>query len=567
MASRWDAVARKIADLPRKAFKERLDGANEADRHKLLRMRLRWRIDEFGELVIRPIIGRTMPWYGWNAVNLQILEWPADRFEDRPKGLNQQFLMWAPRGSAKTTTSKIRTLHALVYGLDAGMVLVAAGEDAAVGWLRTLRSWVQAGSPWMKRLWPRFGVRGSQEELIFSGGESDNSIALHARGWTSEQIRGLNFEAARPTRLILDDIESDGTTSSLAVRDKAESKLLTEVFGLLPLEGGGYTEWQATPVHHDCLSARGFRRSPSLAAFDLTRYKAVIRWPESPRWAECKAIFLDYGLGDGRARQAAAYTFYLAHRAEMDAGAEVLDPERLPIFAAFIKRWGMSESAWRREYETDPKASSGRLFDSSTWATYRWVDRDTLVCGTRTVRIGALRIKAHWDPSDGGDDGGFAIVGAEARAVRVNQGRGILAPERGYVLHSEAIPVKATEQVVIVVQRCKDFGLAELSYEANQMSSMLRQALLDECQRQGITIDLVPIVTTENKNKRLAGMEAPVSTAAMVFDVAMPAADKAEFDDFNPARKDNRDNVMDAIQRAYESATDSRVQWGQRPLG
>ena len=52
----WDEAALEVGSWSRDRFGAELDKATRIDKDKLLRLRLRWHIDEFGELIVRPLV-------------------------------------------------------------------------------------------------------------------------------------------------------------------------------------------------------------------------------------------------------------------------------------------------------------------------------------------------------------------------------------------------------------------------------------------------------------------------------------------------------------------------------
>jgi len=75
-----------------------------------------------------------------------------------------------------------------------------------------------------------------------------NGAILIARG-RGGQVRGLNFRARRPNRIILDDVEDDGTVESPTVRSKTESWFYSSVekAGQL-MDGAVDEEWAQQPL-------------------------------------------------------------------------------------------------------------------------------------------------------------------------------------------------------------------------------------------------------------------------------------------------------------------------------
>lgn len=587
---RWDAESRTVAAESLPDFRARLAGSMEVDRRRYQRMRWRWRLDEFAAEVVGPLMRRRSRWYPNNPVNDEILGWPAQHWRQRPAdGRTTQVLVWAPRGSAKTTTMKERAFHAGLFGLEAGIVVIASGATAAYAWTRTLEQWCADLPAETRAILGGPVIDGPDEMITLHCDGSD--VAYHARGWDSAQIRGLNEGAARPTAAYLDDIESAKTTSSPDVRDRAQAKLLEQVMPMLPNEGGGIVYWSATPVHDDCTSARAVRRAEGLRRWAVSRHRAVLRWPESPRWEECRRIYLDVdgAVASLQARGmvvdpvavqdeqvSLATEYHDAHADEMDAGAEVMDPHRLPILACYMRRWDIGDEAFEREYQTSPAPRRpGAIFDPQAWVTMYPVTRGRVTADAAPVDAAARnrlaqwiadhpgmdvpaavvtsggqryaidRPVAHYDPSDGGDPGALAI------GCRLPDGRAV-------VLYVHEHTGRMSAQMADYVATCDAWG-ADLQAEANMMHEAERlelQRLWADMNRRRVDTDRRPLGLTfqhthEDKEQRIRSLDTPFQHGRLcvLHGIDDVLARRAAV--WDPARN-NVDDVLDAVQRVAE---------------
>jgi hypothetical protein len=464
-------------------------------------------------------------------------------------------------------------LHDALYCLEGGILTVCSGDVAARAWVSTVTQWIARRPPIARELWPDVEVTGAATSRVVHG--PYGACAIHARGWASEQIRGIADGVARPTLAILDDIETPATTSSPAVREKAQLKLLEQLLPVLPNEGGGAVLWLATPVDEDCLSARA--QKGQIRGWATSRYRAVLSWPDpstAPMWAECERLYLDVdgAAASLRARglpvtpvatqdeQRRIATDYHAAHPEMDAGAVVLDPHRMPILAAYMRRWDIGDEAFEREYQTEPSVRrTGAIFDPARWrravvVAPSWSPRvaptAALVSG-QTTSLAAVRMVAYYDPSDGGDAGACAIGG------QLPDGRCLLVA-------AQALPGRMLEQMDPTIAAC-DVWDADLAAEANMMHDSERAALRARWaamnrRREGQgrrVLSLTFPATTENKAQRIRSADVPLSThRAIVGSTCSPALD-AQALAWRPDI-DGPDDILDAMQRVIERCSGAR---------
>lgn len=547
--NRWDTTAFRVAALPRERFRDTYHAAGAADRSELLRMRLRWRVSEFADFLIRPIVERAgQRWFADCDFQRQVYSVLPLRASDRT-GVRQRLVL-GPRGVSKTTTARIRAFHSMIYGLDGLQLAIAYNDPMAMRWIEPLAKWVKQPGPNFRDLWPKLRVRHDQHRVEIS--DAGQRATMLAIGFTGG-IRGANIDLVRPTQMFLDDVEAEENSRSEASRAATLEAIHGKVRNSVPMEAAGDVWWLQTPIGPSTGATRRIRNDPELAAWDLIRCPAVTRWPESPRWEEAKKIFLDIdGYSSAAQREQAVLAYYDLHREEMSAGAEVLDPERLPIERAYLTRWAVREIVWAKDFDVLPRALGDRLFDSTSWRRCRWsADRASLTTsGGRTLHLDEHRLKSAWDPSDGGDAGALAI------GFRDTLGRVLVA--RIALMEG----VKLTGQIVQVVRECARLRVSYLQFESNSLDSAGEAALRAEIARvealtPGWRMTAAGRNTSENKTTRLVNLEPDITNGLVEFAEDITPAVCAQFDDFDPRRDDNADDAPDATQRLVEMLRDN----------
>ena len=551
----WDLRAARVAAMPTLVFRDRLHKARRESaqvERELMEMRLRWKVAEFADLVVRPIVeSEGGLWFPDSPFQRAIYAVPPLRLCDRPLGRVAQRLVMTFRGGSKTATSRIRYLHSACYGLDPVMLVVAYNDDKATSWLSPFESWIRKPSAVMRWLYPKLTVAGNAHERRIQGPFGQTVLA--AAGFKGG-IRGINFGLFRPTTIALDDVEAEENSKTAASREAVIDTINGKVRNTLPTEGRGEIWWLQTPICPGTGSDLALKRDPSMAAWEVIHMPAVTRWPTSERWQVAQQIWRDIdGYSSPEARRQAVLAYYSANAAEMSEGAEVLDPHRSPIVQCFLTRWIVGETVWAKDFDCRPRVAGGTIFNSATWKTFTWLDAWTIETSGKT----RLKLRDHpraatWDPSDGGD------AGALATGFRDPKGRTIVTS----IVLMEG--VKKSDQIRTVVRECFRLRVGYLQYEGNSLDSAALKVLeaeIAEVQKQDPEwrLSVVAKWTTENKETRISNLEPPVTSGEVEFPPDLTPAVKAQFDDFDPRRTGNADDAPDAVQRLHELLTTSRT--------
>lgn len=521
-----------------------LQAENTAEATGHLRAWLRWKIDEFADLVMRPVLERTGTVSDQNEIDDFILRPRPLRVGHRHATTRR--LLMTGRGVGKTTRLKIRALHGLLYGATRVAVAIGATDEEAQGWIKTIREWLENPEPLLRELFPELRIH-STEHLLRVETRFGRAWLL-ARSFTGG-LRGLNVHAHRPDALYLDDVEGEDKSVTVKARDRNQIRISKKILPLVPLEGGAEIWWVQTPVHHDCVAVRVWKGHPEMQGWTCRRIPVVRRWPEGTAaerlWADNRAIFFDVDRfgDDERARTEASREHYLANRAAMSAGAIVLDEARLPLDAAYRLRWSIGEMAWGTEYEVRTGRPGSSTFSPDTWPRFERLEDRIRIHG-REVSILGMQLAAHYDPSDGGDDGALVVVGKHGG--------------RWYVL---AVYQWETSRLSVQIAAIPDairpyvaLGLSSLQWEPTTgAASVVEGEILDALHAAGVEVDLVGRHSTERKEARIvATLEPKAAGGLLAIPDDLSDRVEAQIADFQPGQRDNRDDILDALQRAVE---------------
>lgn len=264
----------------------------------------------------------------------------------------------APRGYAKSTVKALfKPLHDLCYGLEKYIVFISATSTQAIQKLKDIRRELLSNY----HLLDVYGIKLPSKKVGAESfevlGESGNCL-LQAVGAGTE-IRGIRYGEARPTKIILDDVEDSEEVLNEDLREKTEAWLHEVVSNL----GSNDTsiEIVGTILHRDSLLMR-LKKNPM---YRTAIYKAVISWAErQDLWEEWRKL---YNNLDNENRDIDALTFYKANEEAMLKGTEVLWPEKEPYYDLMKQLIEKGKRAFMKEKQNAPLPSSEACFDDIWW--------------------------------------------------------------------------------------------------------------------------------------------------------------------------------------------------------
>jgi predicted phage terminase large subunit-like protein len=305
----------------------------------------------------------------------------ADRLATFRHARGQRSAYSAPRGSAKTTLmSKAFPLYSALEGCEPLTLLLAETGDQAKTYLDAIKREVEE-NPRVAEHYPRAAGKGPvwQANRV----RLRNGCEIVARG-SGGRVLGMTAGQRRPTLVVVDDGNERGDAYSPTKRRRKLEWFRKDV---LPVgEPGTNVVVAGTAIHREAIVC-DLRR----AGWEGGGYKAVCRMPDRhDLWAEWERLRCN--LADP-GRELAARDYYADNRDDMDAGAELLWPERLSLYHLMEYRATAGEPAFRSEYQDDPGSPegaewSGELFERADFWFDHWPE-------DLTLRVVAL------DPSKG----------------------------------------------------------------------------------------------------------------------------------------------------------------------
>jgi len=458
-----------------------------------------------------------------------------------------RFALAAPRGSAKSTVaSLILLLHDLVFQRERYIVLLSATERQARQRLRAVRAELEKGAA-RRLLPPTASLDASARSLVVG------HTTLEAAGAGCE-LRGLNIDGWRPTKIILDDAES----SRCADSPTARLRLLDWFAEVVEYLGDRYTHLLAvgTILHEKSLLGTLLRR----ADFTAHRARSIITHAGGAGglWQEWRRRLLDLSDPD---RRAAARTWFLQHRHTMQTGASVLWPEKEDYEELMCQLTLQGRRAFAQEKQNEPLGPEEALFSPEAILRGRWRDAtleivrrdagcEAVLRTIATATAGARRV-AWLDAALGKgrarQEGDFAAL-----AVVLAFPDGTLFVER---LDAQRIPPSVQVRRLFDCHEATPFH--DLAIEGTGFQELLLLPIEEERrvrQRDGRRSDLPvrAIHPTRSKSARIAGLEPLLSSGRLVLGEGL---DEELWEELRAWPRSAHDDALDALAGAVEIAS------------
>lgn len=266
----------------------------------------------------------------------------------RARTLGSKEARIAPRGGAKTTwVSKLYPLYCVCHGIEKYVLLVGDTTSQAQQNLEAIKHELTQNAE-LADEYPAICGEGSVwnvDQIV-----TRNGVKIQALG-AGMQFRGRSFREHRPGLIVVDDLDNDEAARSEDQRDKMWS-WFSRV--LIPM-GDETTNFLfvGTALHEDDT----IHRLAKTGEWGWKRFRALGHEPaRQDLWDQWRLLFLDMSESDLKARQDKARAFYDEHRANMDAGAELLWPEREPLYSLMCYRTAYGEAAFQSEKQGRPSS-------------------------------------------------------------------------------------------------------------------------------------------------------------------------------------------------------------------
>jgi predicted phage terminase large subunit-like protein len=418
----------------------------------------------------------------------------------------------APRGNAKTTFKALfKPIHDICYKNERFIVVIGFSRAEAMDKVADIRDELATN----KRLIEVFGqlatTRMSKVEFV-----TFNNIKVVARS-KGGQVRGLKFGSFRPTKFILDDIESLESVNTPEQRSKTANWFNKDVMGAGSADGKTNYEIIGTVLNEEAL----METLQTAPGWNSIKYKSIINWPTNQHlWDQWEAIYRnidnDNNLEDAK-------QFYIDNQEAMDEGVEVLWPEGEPFYQLMEYKIQYGEASLYSEKQNDPFDPTKQIFDPSKVKRFRivWPESDEWPVGV--PRDGFLirhndndvewyskdlKIVAFHDP---------ALVDAKTNDYTAIVVTAQAPSKRIYVLEAFVDRVKYDKQILKAYELYERYNYDKLYLETNGFQELLKPLFKAEEEQQGYKLKIEGVKQHKNKEHRISTMQPYFSNEWVLF--------------------------------------------------
>lgn len=397
----------------------------------------------------------------------QILQWK----HKEPKTAEA---LIAPRSGAKTTwTSKLYTLFCICHDLENYILLIGDSSEQSYQNLAAVKRELEENQL-LAEAYPHacgVGSKWNQSYIV-----TKNDIKIEALG-TRKKVRGRSHGPHRPGLIIIDDLENDDGVQSFNQRDKVFRWLNR---ALIPVGSDTCkTLFVGTALHPE----DALQKIKTTPGWRFESFAALIREPtRQDLWDQWRVIYRDQSVDSVR-RAVLARQFYESNKTAMDEGAELLWPEKEPLYDLMVWREDKGETAFQAEKQGNAAATGATEFGSDLFTGDIWFD----VWPDLTLKAMAL------DPSKGRSEKNdySAIVW------------GGLGTDGNIYVDADLERRDASKVVADGIQRYREFLPHAFGLETVMFLQLFANLFEIEARRLGMLLPITQINPHENKVVRI----------------------------------------------------------------
>ncbi len=423
-----------------------------------------------------------------------------------------------PREHAKSVfASLVAPLWSNLNGVRRFGVLLSDTDDQAKEFLDDIRIEVETNEL-LEAVYPEACAWDSEpryNRLAFGNGTRIISAG------SGKSLRGARKGAQRPDYIHLDDIENDEEVENPKRRKK---KMRWHNRVVKKLGRAAVFIIVGTILHAESFLSAQVKNDADIHA-------AIVQEPiRQDLWEQWETVYHDRSLPDS---EASAREFYLAHRAQMDAGARLLWPGHFTLYGLMVEK-AEDLASFLSERQNNP-------FDPSA----SWFPEDRIIFLGRDElppQDDIVLSVGFWDPARGtskGDTSSLVRLDCYADGTRI-------------VSESvtERVPPEEIMQVAIGWQKRRP--LQPLGVEKVGLSSYDEQ-LQDLALGAGVALPVEPVTPVGNKDVRIKSLRPLVVSGVLQFAESLPLEAKRQLK-FYPSHPN--DDFPDAVHAVNALADD-----------
>ena len=424
------------------------------------------RLDRWARHYLRPYF--KLPLSGFHT-------WLVGQLQNLHTRRGSRLALVAPRGSAKSTwVSLVYPLWAALHRHESYIQLISDTQTQARLLLEAIKRELK-DNPLLAQAYPAAVGRSSpwgQDRIRLV-----NGVVIEALG-TGAKIRGRRNRSERPSLIIVDDPQNDQHVTSAIQRDRSSNWFNRAVANA----GSPQTTILVlgTALHRDCLVLK----LAHCGGWEGRTFRAIEKWPaRMDLWADWERIYTHW---EDPNHEQQALEYYQQHRPEMDAGAELLWPERENLYSLMCLRSTIGTAAFASEKQGDPFDPGAcewppEYFSGPGFWFDQWPEN-------LTIKTMAL------DPSKGKD----ADVGDYSAIVKLGR-------DHNGTLYLEAdLQRRPTPQLIAdSVEMIRLFNPDGFALETNQFQELLAAEFQRLGEKQRVHLPIYGINNMTNKHVRI----------------------------------------------------------------
>lgn len=417
----------------------------------------------------------------------------------------------APRGFAKSTIKVlIKPIHDVCYKLEKFIVILSNTESQSASKLKDISSEFITNEN-LINCYGRFIHTRKVNATDFIASNGNYSCRLLAMGMGTE-MRGIRYRDARPSKIILDDIEHSTEVENELLRDKAEAWY----FDVVSKIGDEKTniEIVGTILHERSL----LRKLLNNPRYKSREYKAIISWADRrDLWEKWTQIYINL---DNENRLDDAKKYYEDNYEEMMKGVEVLWPEKEPYYFLMEEIIETGIRSFMKEKQNSPMSDEEKVFSPEDIWWYTEVEHGLLIEKTNTlIPWQSLTAYGAIDPSTG------------QRKPTQNKKTDFTCIPSGYVDQKKRLfvdsdftkRVKPSEFIKKIFELHDQYEFYKFGVETNLFRNIILDNIRSERKRiekelkKKINIKFYEIDLHENKEKRIYSLEPKIFHGHILF--------------------------------------------------
>jgi predicted phage terminase large subunit-like protein len=457
---------------------------------------------------------------------------------------NSRYAIAAPRGFAKSTIVSCEyVLFCICNKLEKFIIITSHTADQAKGHVRNIRRELETNLKLQADFSDVWSPNAKPGPIRWTDGEIITLNGVQVLALSKEQqIRGRRNLEARPSLIILDDVEPNQGYPNAESYNRMEEWLTRDVLKA----GDSKTNviFIGTIHHYNSLLARFIDPLQSFS-WKKKKYQAVITFSENKElWGQWQRIYDKFEDWVGKLGPDAARRFYNANEEAMIKGTKVLWSGRYDYYNLMEMRLKEGESSFNSEMQNEPVNVRDCIFNIA--GLRYWTDKyGTVEEFMRYMRERVL-IFIGCDPSlgenaDSGDYSAIVVIAFD--------------PEKGvyYVLEVDVDRRRPSDTINRIIDYCKKYEVIKVGIEVNQFQALMADDLRRRADEENVRVSIVKVTNTSNKRMR-------IETLQPLFErerIRISRKHYALIEELQYFPKGKHDDALDALELAIRVANDN----------